>query len=95
VQRLRENKTDAGIVWKTEVAEALRQDAQVEGVELPLEDSLRNEVGYAIGAVSNGQHRANADKYLAFLRTPVAQQAYAKFGFVNASADELQLKPIP
>ena len=95
VQRLRENKTDAGIVWKTEVAEALRQDAQVEGVELPLEDSLRDEVGYAIGAVSNGQHRANADKYLAFLRTPVAQQAYAKFGFVNASADELQLKPIP
>src|SRR5262245_45580583 len=46
VQRLRENKTDAGIVWKTEVAEALRQDAQVEGVELPLEDSLRDEVGY-------------------------------------------------
>jgi ABC-type molybdate transport system substrate-binding protein len=95
VQRLRENKTDAGIVWKTEVAEALRQGAQVEGVELPPEDSLRDEVGYAIGAVSNGQHKANAVKYLAFVAIPVVQQAYAKFGFVNASADELRLKPIP
>lgn len=27
--------------------------------------------------------------------TPDAQAAYGKFGFVNATADELKLKPIP
>src|SRR5216684_1566941 len=49
-ERIRDNKSDAGIVWKTEVMEALRQDAQVEAVELPSVDSLRDEVSYAIGA---------------------------------------------
>lgn len=34
-------------------------------------------------------------RYLAFPATPAAQQAYAKYGFVNASPQELALKPIP
>jgi ABC-type molybdate transport system substrate-binding protein len=95
VERLRDNKTDAGIVWKTEVSEALRQGAQVQGVELPPEDSLRDEVGYAIGALTSSRRKANAEKFLTFLASSNAQQAYAKFGFVNASAEELRLKPIP
>lgn len=94
-ERIRENKSDAGIVWKTEVLEALREGAQVDAVELPREDSLRDEVSYAIGALTNSRRKAVADKYLAFLATPAGQQAYAKFGFVSASAEELRLKPIP
>ena len=34
-ERIRDDKSDAGIVWKTEVMEALRQGAAIEGVELP------------------------------------------------------------
>lgn len=94
-ERIRDNKSDAGIVWKTEVLEALRGGAQVDAVELPPEDSLRDEVSYAIGALTASRHKANAEKYLAFLGTPAAQSAYAKFGFVNARPDELALKPIP
>ena len=93
-ERIRDNKSDAGIVWKTEVLEALRDGAPVDAVELPPADSLRDEVSYAIGALSNGRHKANAEKYLAFLATPTAQDAYAKFGFVKARPDELILKPI-
>jgi ABC-type molybdate transport system substrate-binding protein len=74
--------------------EALRQNAAVEGVELPAADSLRDEVSYATGALQNTRHRANADDYLAFLATEAAQDAYAGFGFVKAGPEELVLKPI-
>jgi ABC-type molybdate transport system substrate-binding protein len=93
-ERIRDGKSDVGIVWKTEVMEAQRHRAAIEGVELPPADSLRDEVSYAIGALQNTRHRANADNYLAFLATKVAQDAYAGFGFVTARPEELQLKPI-
>jgi ABC-type molybdate transport system substrate-binding protein len=94
-ERIRDDKTDAGIVWATEIAAALRDGFQIEGVRLPSEDSLRDEVGYAVGTLSASGHEANAEKFLAFLAMPVAQQAYARFGFVNATAEELRLKSIP
>lgn len=93
-ERIRDDKSDVGIVWKTEVTEALRQGDQIEGAELPVSDSLRDQVSYAVGALENGRHRENADRYLAFLATTVAQDAYARFGFVKARPDELTLKPI-
>ncbi len=93
-ERIRDDKSDAGIVWKTEVMEALRQGAKVEAVELPAADSLREEVSYAVGALDNSRHKQNAAAYLAFLGTAPAQQAYAKFGFVKARREELVLKPI-
>jgi len=64
-------------------------------VVLPPEDSLRDEVAYAIGALTNSKRKAMAEKYLEFLRGAESQAAYGKFGFVNASAAELELKPIP
>ena len=93
-ERIRDNKSDAGIVWQTEVMEALRQGAQVEAVKLPSADSLGDEVSYAVGALENSRHKANAESYLAFLATAGAQDAYAKFGFVKARPDELAVKPI-
>ena len=93
-ERIRDNKSDAGIVWKTEVLEALREGAQVDAVELIPQDSLRDEVSYAIGTLTNSRRKAAAERYLAFLATDAAQQTYAKFGFVKASAEELRLRPI-
>jgi ABC-type molybdate transport system substrate-binding protein len=93
-ERIQDGKSDAGIVWKTEVLEAQRHGAQVDAVELPGSDSLRDEVSYAIGALDNSKHKAVADRYLAFVASSGGQAAYAAFGFVNASPDELRLKPI-
>jgi ABC-type molybdate transport system substrate-binding protein len=93
-ERIRDGKSDAGIVWKTEVMEAQRHGAEVDAVELPASDSLRNEVSYAVGALDNSKHRPAADRYLAFLASSAGQVAYAAFGFVNATPDELRLKPI-
>ena len=94
-ERIRSGQSDAGIVWKTEGLEAVREGAPVEAVDLPGEDSLRDEVAYAIGPLTNSGRAANAAAYLAFLRTEVGQAAYAKFGFVRATSEELVLRPLP
>lgn len=93
--RIKAGTSDAGIVWKTETLEALRAGAQVDAVSLPPEDSLRNEVSYAIGPLKGAKNFAAAMKYMAFLATPECQAAYGKYGFVNATAEELKLKSIP
>jgi ABC-type molybdate transport system substrate-binding protein len=93
--RIRAGTSDAGFVWKTETQEAVRLGAPIEGVALPPEDSLRNEVAYAIGALTSSPRKAVAGKYLEFLKAPECQTAYAKYGFVNAAKAELELKPIP
>jgi ABC-type molybdate transport system substrate-binding protein len=93
--RIKAGTSDAGIVWKTEVLEAVRDGAQVEGIELPPTDSLRDEVSYAIGALTDSPRKKAAAQYLQFLSTPGAQDAYAKYGFVKATPGELSLKAIP
>ena len=93
-ERIRDGKSDAGIVWKTECLEAQRRGAPVDAVDLPVSDSLRDEVSYAIGALDNSKHKAVADRYLAFVASRAGQAAYVSFGFVSASPDELRLKPI-
>lgn len=93
-ERIKANISDAGIVWKTEALEAVREGAEIEAVELPEQDSLRREVSYVIGPLINSGHRQASDAFLAFLRSPEGQGAYAKFGFVRASGDELVLKAI-
>lgn len=93
--RIKAGQSDAGIVWKTETLEALRDGAQVESVALPPVDSLRDEVSYAVGALKGSNRSTAATSYLQFLATPQAQAVYAGFGFVSASPDELKLRPIP
>jgi ABC-type molybdate transport system substrate-binding protein len=94
-ERIRTGQSDAGIVWRTEVLEALRDRAPIEGVELTPEDSFREEVSYVIGALTTSRHAADAETFLAFIRSQTGQDAYAKFGFVKATADELLPRPIP
>jgi ABC-type molybdate transport system substrate-binding protein len=93
--RILAGTSDTGIVWATEALEALRLGKSVDQVHLPPEDSLREEVAYAIGALIGRPRQDAAARYLAFLATPQAQAAYAKYGFVNGTPQELRLKPIP
>lgn len=94
-ERIRAGTSDVGIVWKTESIEAKRDGAEVDSVVLPPEDSLRNEVSYAVGALTASPRKEAAARYLAFLASREAQDVYAGFGFVPATAEELKLKPIP
>ena len=92
--RIKANQSDAGIVWKTEALEALREGANVDAIALPAEDSLRNEVSYVVGVLENAAHRKAGEAFLSFLRLPEGQDAYAKFGFVKADGEDLKMKPI-
>ncbi|MEO6975481.1 MAG: substrate-binding domain-containing protein [Gallionella sp.] len=86
---------DVGINWATEVKNSLAAGRPIEGVELPPEDSLINEVSYAIGTLNTARHQKAANKYLAFLQSASGQDEYAKFGFIKASKENLEIRPIP
>src|SRR5262245_33521445 len=92
--RILADQSDAGIVWKTEVLAAERDGAKIDAVTMSDEDSLRKEVSYVIGMLKAAPHPVAAQAFLEFLSSPEGQQTYAKYGFVNASADELKPKPI-
>jgi ABC-type molybdate transport system substrate-binding protein len=92
--RILANQSDAGMVWKTEVLAAERAGAKIDAVALPDQDSLRKEVSYVIGMLKAAPHSKDAQAFLTFLSSAECQQTYAKYGFVNASADELKPRPI-
>ena len=92
---IKAGKVDVGINWATEIMNARKEGIAVDGVELPPEDSLINEVSYAIGALNGSKHQEAAGTYLGFLQSGDGQAAYAQFGFVNASKDDLEIKSIP
>jgi ABC-type molybdate transport system substrate-binding protein len=93
--RIEKGTADVGIVWTTEVVEAKAQKRAIDGVAIPAPYNKSDKVGYAIGKLLDGKNQANADTYLAYLATDAAQDIYAKYGFVKASAAGLKLKPIP
>ena len=92
---LKAGTVDVGIVWATETMNALKDGNPVDSIKLPPEDSLINEVSYAIGTLTGSKHQEAASKYLNFLQSDSGQSAYAKFGFINATKDDLEIKPIP
>jgi ABC-type molybdate transport system substrate-binding protein len=92
---LKAGTVDVGIVWATETMNALKDGNPVDAIKLPPEDSLINEVSYAIGTLTGSKHQEAASKYLNFLQSESGQLAYAKFGFINATKDDLEIKPIP
>ncbi len=93
--RIEKGEADVGIVWTTEVVEAKKEGRKIDGVAIPAPLNKAEEVGYAIGPLKTGRNPANARTYLDYLASDAAQKIYAKYGFVEASAEELKLKPIP
>ncbi len=91
---LQAGKTDVGIVWATEVQNALKGGAQVDAVALPPQDSMINSVNYYGGSVPGSAHPQMAKDYLRFLASPAGQQAYAKHGFLPASKADLKQKQL-
>lgn len=93
--RIENGKADVGIVWTTEVKHGLNGGRQIEGVAISSPYNMGHKVGYAIGALNTGKNQDNAKRFLDYLSSDTAQNIYAKYGFVKASADDLKLKAIP
>jgi len=92
--RLEIGQADVGIVWTTEISYAMATGRGVERVAIPAPYNKESKVGYAIGKLTAGRNQANADKFLAYLGTADAQGIYASYDFINATADELKVKPL-
>ncbi|MDH5229048.1 MAG: substrate-binding domain-containing protein [Gammaproteobacteria bacterium] len=92
--RIENGQADVGIVWTTEVVEAKTDKRNIEGVSIPAPYNKESKVGYAIGTLKEGRNQANAKRYLEYLATDDAQNIYAKYGFLKASAEELVIKPL-
>lgn len=93
-ERIATGRSDAGVVWRTEGLQALRTNTAVDTIALPAEDSLRNEVSYVIGVLTETPHAAAAKAYMNFLRATAGQDIYVRYGFVPATDEDLKLKPI-
>ncbi len=92
--RLENAEADVGIVWTTEVAYAKKQGRPIEGVAIPAPYNKQDKVAYAIGRMLNGRNRENAERFLEYLATPVAQRIYSSYGFIPATEDELKLRKL-
>lgn len=90
--RIENGKADVGIVWTTEIIEAKREGRNIEGVAIDDKYNKGDKVGYAIGILSEAKNKENAQRYLDYLKTEAAQNIYASYGFVKASAGDLETK---
>lgn len=94
-ERIEKGEADVGIVWATEVAHAKATGRKVDGVAISAPLNKQDKAGYVVGAYKDGRNAKNAAAFLAYLSTDEAQNIYAKYGFVKASADDLKAKAIP
>ncbi|MCI0507039.1 MAG: substrate-binding domain-containing protein [Gammaproteobacteria bacterium] len=92
--RIENGEADVGIVWTTEVVHAKSEGRKVDGVPIPAPYNKQDKAAYSIGKLTDGKNQKNADMFLKYLASDEAQNIYAKYGFVKASADELKLKPL-
>lgn len=93
--RIEHGQADVGIVWTTEIKHAQAEGRPIEGVPIPPPYNMQDKVGYALGVLKTGRNPYNAMRYMAYLSTPKAQSIYGSYGFIEASAKDLVMKPIP
>ena len=91
-QRIEDGTADVGIVWTTEVKHAIKEGRNVGGVSIPAPYNKSEKVAYAIGNLSDGRNKKNAERYLKYLTTSDAQKIYASYGFQKASAEDLKMR---
>lgn len=77
--RILEDKSDAGVVWASEVSFQQKIGNPIEGVPIP--EQQNTTAIYAAGILPQAPHHAAAQAWLTYLQTGEAQAAYAEFGF--------------
>ena len=92
--RIENGEADVGIVWTTEVVHAKAQGRPIDGVSIPAPYNQQDKVNYAIGVVNTGRNPENAERFLMYLATDQAQGIYEQYGFLGATPEELELKPL-
>lgn len=92
--RIERGEADVGIVWTTEVRHAKNEGRKVDGVAIPAPLNKADKVAYVIAQLKTARNPQNAQTFLDYLSSDDAQAIYEKYGFVRASPEELELKPV-
>jgi molybdate transport system substrate-binding protein len=80
--RIAKRTVDVGPVWATEINHARQSNLRVDVVEPGQELDQRDRVNYYIGKLKGAANRENAGKFLEFIKSPLAQGIFERYGFV-------------
>jgi len=80
--RITKGRVDVGPVWSTEVINAKRKGLKVDVVEPGEGLDQRDKVNYYIARLNMAKNPLNGERFIEFIRSPVAQEIYRDYGFV-------------
>jgi len=80
--RIKRGTVDVGPVWATEIRHARQSKLAVDMVDPGEGLDQREEINYYICKLKNSSNPENGAKFLEFIRSPVAQGIYERYGFV-------------
>ena len=81
-ERLTRGEVDVGPVWSTEWVHAREMGLPFAAVAPGPDLDQRDKINYYICRPNNASHPENAAKFIAFIRSPAAQDIYAAHGFI-------------
>lgn len=77
--RIKNGQADAGVTWASEARFQEKIGNPIASVEIPAAQNTT--AVYAAGVLTNAPHAQAAAQWLAYLKSPEAQDAYREFGF--------------
>jgi len=77
--RLMQGKSDAGVVWASEVRFQEKIGNPIEGIRIPESENIT--AVYAAGVVTDAPHRTVAEAWVRYLSSEEGQNTYREFGF--------------
>jgi len=80
--RIKRGTVDVGPVWATEIQHARQTKLAVEMVDPGEGLDQREQINYYICTLKDSGNPENGIKFLEFIRSPVAQGIYQRYGFV-------------
>jgi len=92
--RIENGQADTGLVWTTEVAYAKIQNRPIDGVIINPPYNQQSKVDYVIGAMLKAKNSANAHRFIKYMASKAAQDIYISYGFIPATASQLQIKSL-
>ena len=83
--RIAKKTVDVGPVWATETVHAASKGLNFEVVEPGEELDRRHHINYYVCRLADASNPENAQKFLDFVQSPIAQDIYKQYGFVPLS----------
>jgi molybdate transport system substrate-binding protein len=80
--RILKQTVDAGPVWSTEAVHAKALGLPIDVVEPGKDLDQRKRINYYVCRLTHAPHPENADKFIDFIKSPVAAYIYEKHGFL-------------